>query len=104
MSDSSDHARITDIHTVGVPVSDQARSLGFYIEMLGFETRLDATVAGSRSRLRAPRHRSRSSRRPPAPRPASTPASASAPQTPNLTTRRFTPPAWTRWGTRRGPM
>jgi catechol 2,3-dioxygenase-like lactoylglutathione lyase family enzyme len=42
MSDSSDHAQITDIHTVGVPVSDQSRSLDFYIEKLGFETRLDA--------------------------------------------------------------
>jgi len=48
MSDSSDHARITDIHTVGVPVSDQARSLGFYIEMLGFETRLDAPFGDGR--------------------------------------------------------
>ena len=48
MSDSSDHARITDIHTVGVPVSDQSRSLDFYIEKLGFETRLDAPFGEGR--------------------------------------------------------
>ncbi len=48
MNDSSDHARITDIHTVGVPVSDQARSLDFYIEKLGFETRLDAPFGDGR--------------------------------------------------------
>jgi catechol 2,3-dioxygenase-like lactoylglutathione lyase family enzyme len=48
MSDSSDHAQITDIHTVGVPVSDQSRSLDFYIEKLGFETRLDAPFGEGR--------------------------------------------------------
>jgi catechol 2,3-dioxygenase-like lactoylglutathione lyase family enzyme len=48
MSDSSDHAQITDIHTVGVPVSDQSRSFDFYIEKLGFETRLDAPFGEGR--------------------------------------------------------
>lgn len=48
MSDSADHTRITDIHTVGVPVSDQPRSRDFYIEKLGFETRLDAPFGGGR--------------------------------------------------------
>ena len=32
---------ITDIRTVGVPVSDQDRALAFYAGTLGFETRLD---------------------------------------------------------------
>lgn len=36
--------RITGIHTVGVPVTDQDRALGFYVGVLGFETRLDAAV------------------------------------------------------------
>jgi catechol 2,3-dioxygenase-like lactoylglutathione lyase family enzyme len=33
---------ITDIRTVGVPVTDQDRSLDFYLTKLGFEKRLDA--------------------------------------------------------------
>jgi catechol 2,3-dioxygenase-like lactoylglutathione lyase family enzyme len=41
MISSSDHTKITDIHTVGVPVSDQSRSLDFYLGSLGFEKRLD---------------------------------------------------------------
>ena len=35
---------ITDIRTVGVPVSDQDRALAFYSGTLGFETRLDMPV------------------------------------------------------------
>jgi catechol 2,3-dioxygenase-like lactoylglutathione lyase family enzyme len=35
---------ITDVRTVGVPVTDQDRALAFYIEKLGFEKRLDAPV------------------------------------------------------------
>ena len=35
---------ITDIRTVGVPVSDQDRALAFYVNVLGFETRLDMPV------------------------------------------------------------
>jgi catechol 2,3-dioxygenase-like lactoylglutathione lyase family enzyme len=35
-------APINDIRTVGVPVTDQERALGFYVETLGFEKRLDA--------------------------------------------------------------
>ena len=34
--------RITELGTVGVPVSDQDRALEFYVEKLGFETRIDA--------------------------------------------------------------
>ena len=35
---------ISDIRTVGVPVSDQDRALAFYADTLGFETRLDMPV------------------------------------------------------------
>jgi lactoylglutathione lyase len=35
---------ITDVRTVGVPVTDQDRALAFYVEKLGFEKRLDAPV------------------------------------------------------------
>lgn len=41
--------RITDVATVGVPVSDQDRALAFYVGTLGFETRRDAVFgAGMR--------------------------------------------------------
>jgi catechol 2,3-dioxygenase-like lactoylglutathione lyase family enzyme len=39
---------ITDLPTVGVPVSDQARALDFYVETLGFEMRRDAPFDGGR--------------------------------------------------------
>ena len=32
---------ITGVHTVGIPVTDQARAVAFYVETLGFEVRLD---------------------------------------------------------------
>jgi catechol 2,3-dioxygenase-like lactoylglutathione lyase family enzyme len=32
---------ITDIHTVGVPVTDQDRALAFYVDTLGLEKRRD---------------------------------------------------------------
>jgi catechol 2,3-dioxygenase-like lactoylglutathione lyase family enzyme len=35
--------RITDVHTVGVPVTDQDRALEFYVAKLGFETRMDVS-------------------------------------------------------------
>jgi lactoylglutathione lyase len=34
-------ARILDVRTVGVPVTDQDRALEFYVEKLGFAKRLD---------------------------------------------------------------
>jgi catechol 2,3-dioxygenase-like lactoylglutathione lyase family enzyme len=34
--------RITDVRTVGVPVTDQDRALDFYVGKLGFEKRMDA--------------------------------------------------------------
>lgn len=40
--------RITGIHTVGIPVTDQARALRFYVDELGFEPRLDRPLAGGR--------------------------------------------------------
>jgi catechol 2,3-dioxygenase-like lactoylglutathione lyase family enzyme len=48
MTNRSDVTRITDIRTVGVPVSDQARSLDFYVGKLGFEKRLDAAFGEDR--------------------------------------------------------
>jgi len=36
--------RITDVRTVGIPVTDQDRALEFYTGRLGFETRMDATM------------------------------------------------------------
>jgi catechol 2,3-dioxygenase-like lactoylglutathione lyase family enzyme len=48
MANSSEHTRITDIRTVGVPVSDQCRSLDFYVGKLGFEKRLDAPFGDGR--------------------------------------------------------
>jgi catechol 2,3-dioxygenase-like lactoylglutathione lyase family enzyme len=33
--------RITDVRTVGVPVTDQDAAIGFYVDTLGFEKRLD---------------------------------------------------------------
>ena len=42
MSKTDTHTQITGVGTIGVPVADQDRSLAFYAEKLGFETRLDA--------------------------------------------------------------
>ena len=36
---------ITDIRTVGIPVTDQDRALAFYVDTLGFEKRLDAPIS-----------------------------------------------------------
>jgi predicted enzyme related to lactoylglutathione lyase len=40
--------RITDVRTIGVPVTDQARALAFYGGVLGFETRMDSPFPGGR--------------------------------------------------------
>src|SRR5450755_1026849 len=48
MHDSCEHIKITDIRTVGVPVSDQYRSLHFYVGKLGFEKRLDVPFGDGR--------------------------------------------------------
>lgn len=47
MSDQSS-TRIVGLHTVGITVSDQDRALEFYVDKLGFETRLDAPFGESR--------------------------------------------------------
>ena len=40
--------KITGVRTVGVPVTDQDRALGFYVGTLGFEKRLDFDMGGGR--------------------------------------------------------
>ncbi len=42
MSKTESKTRITQVGTIGVPVTDQDRALEFYVGMLGFEKRLDA--------------------------------------------------------------
>jgi predicted enzyme related to lactoylglutathione lyase len=39
---------ISDVRTVGVPVSDQDRALGFYVGVLGLEKRVDAPFRNGR--------------------------------------------------------
>ena len=49
MSETGTEIRITEVGTVGVPVTDQDRALEFYLTKLGFETRIDAPYgAGER--------------------------------------------------------
>jgi len=40
--------RISDVRTIGVPVTDQQRALEFYGGVLGFETRMDSPFPGGR--------------------------------------------------------
>ena len=40
--------RISDVRTIGVPVTDQERALEFYGGVLGFETRMDSPFPGGR--------------------------------------------------------
>jgi lactoylglutathione lyase len=40
--------QISDVRTVGVPVVDQERALAFYVDALGFETRLDVPMGGGK--------------------------------------------------------
>ncbi|MDQ1509249.1 MAG: hypothetical protein QOG50_1093 [Actinomycetota bacterium] len=48
MNDETEKTHITDLPTVGVPVTDQARALDFYVRTLGFEKRRDAPFDGGR--------------------------------------------------------
>ncbi|MCW3025778.1 MAG: hypothetical protein JWM29_1210 [Solirubrobacterales bacterium] len=48
MNDETEKTNITDLPTVGVPVTDQARALDFYVDTLGFEKRRDAPFDGGR--------------------------------------------------------
>ena len=41
MSETETRNHITQVGTIGVPVTDQDRALEFYLEKLGFEKRLD---------------------------------------------------------------
>ena len=42
MSETKTSTHITQVGTIGVPVSDQDRALAFYVGKLGFEKRMDA--------------------------------------------------------------
>lgn len=44
----SNTTRITAVGTVAVPVSDQDRALGFYVDQLGFEVRMDVPFGDGR--------------------------------------------------------
>ncbi len=48
MTTAASRIGITDVRTIGVPVVDQDRALGFYGGVLGFQTRLDAPFPGGR--------------------------------------------------------
>lgn len=48
MTSSQPTIQIEAVHTIGVPVSDQDRAIGFYVDTLGFETRLDAPIGHGR--------------------------------------------------------
>jgi catechol 2,3-dioxygenase-like lactoylglutathione lyase family enzyme len=48
MITSNNKTNITGVPTVGVPVSDQAAAVDFYVEVLGFEKRRDAPFASGR--------------------------------------------------------
>ena len=41
MSETETRTHITQVRTVGVPVTDQDRALEFYLQKLGFEKRID---------------------------------------------------------------
>lgn len=43
MAQTEAATQISDIHTITVPVSDQDRSLAFYVDKLGFEKRMDVS-------------------------------------------------------------
>lgn len=42
MSGTQTPTHITDVHTIGIPVSDVDRALDFYVGQLGLEVRMDA--------------------------------------------------------------
>jgi catechol 2,3-dioxygenase-like lactoylglutathione lyase family enzyme len=55
MTASNAKTNITGVPTVGVPVTDQAAAVDFYVEQLGFEKRRDAPFGGGRWIEVAPR-------------------------------------------------
>jgi catechol 2,3-dioxygenase-like lactoylglutathione lyase family enzyme len=44
MTDMTTKTRITDVRTVGIPVSAQDQAVRFYVETLGFEKRMDVPM------------------------------------------------------------
>src|SRR3954463_16549083 len=48
MTPAPSRTGITDVRTIGVPVTDQGRALEFYGGVLGFETRMDSPFPGGR--------------------------------------------------------
>jgi lactoylglutathione lyase len=48
MSASKPTIQVRQVHTVGVPVTDQDRALSFYVDTLGFDKRMDAPMGGGK--------------------------------------------------------
>jgi catechol 2,3-dioxygenase-like lactoylglutathione lyase family enzyme len=48
MTETRTTTHITDVRTVGIPVTDQDRALEFYSAILGFETRMDVPFGSGR--------------------------------------------------------
>ena len=48
MTPAPSRTGITDVRTIGIPVTDQGRALEFYGGVLGFETRMDSPFPGGR--------------------------------------------------------
>jgi catechol 2,3-dioxygenase-like lactoylglutathione lyase family enzyme len=45
MAGDGTKTQITDVRTIGVPVRDQDKALHFYTRVLGFDTRMDVSLA-----------------------------------------------------------
>jgi len=45
MAGDGTKTQITDVRTIGVPVRDQDKALHFYTSVLGFDTRMDVSLA-----------------------------------------------------------
>jgi len=48
MAETGITTRILTIRTIGVPVRDQDRALAFYTTVLGFDTRMDVSIAAGK--------------------------------------------------------
>lgn len=46
MNEMNTRTRLTELHTVAIPVTDQDRALEFYLGKLGFEKRMDVAFGG----------------------------------------------------------
>ena len=44
MAGPATRAQINDVRTVGIPVTDQDRAIAFYVDVLGFEKRMDVPI------------------------------------------------------------